>query len=319
MKHAILCAAAIAVMLCNSAHAQNYPSRPIRIVNSSAPGGGADILVRHLATRVQALAGQPVIIENKPGANGNIANELVVSAKPDGYTVLYAASSAVIANRYVMKGVTFDPMKDLEPVANTLRVGLVLAIPPNSPARTLPEFIEHLKSKTGKVLYGIPTTSVLAASELFKITTGTTGQPVNYKSMMDSAKDVTSGETDYTFIDATAGTGQAKAGRLRILGISTARRLASLPDLPTLSEAGLKDYQFVNFWGVWLPAKSPPEAITKLNAWFTQVVKTEETQKFLTEQASEPATGTPDDLRREMLEHDAMWKRIVSTARIEPQ
>lgn len=309
---------AIATLLLGGpALAQSYPSRPIRIVNSSVAGGGADVLIRFLAARVQTLAGQPVIIENKPGANGNIANELVVGAKPDGYTVLYAASSAVIANRYVMKNVSFDPMKDLEPVANTLRVPLVLAIPPNAPAKTLTEFIAHLKSKP-KVLYGIPTTSVLAASELFKIMTGTTGQAVNYKSMVDSAKDVTSGDTDYTFVDATSGTGQARAGRLRVLGVSTLKRLTAMPDLPTLAEAGLKDYEYVNFWGVWLPAKSPSEAVTKLNAWFVQVVNMPETRKFLTDQASEPAPSTPDELRKEMIDHDALWKRIVAAAKIQP-
>ncbi len=310
---------AAAVFASASATAQTYPSRPIRFVNASVAGGGGDVIVRFLASRVQTLAGQPVIVENKPGANGNIANEHVIAARPDGYTVLVAASSAVIANRFIMKGVGYDPLRDLDPVTSVFRVGLVLAVPPGSPAKTLPELVAHLKSKPDKVLYGIPATSVLGASELFKILTGTKGTAVAYKSMMDSAKDVSSGDIDYSFVDTTLGVGQAKAGRVRIIGTSTANRLAAATDVPTLAESGLKGYEYINFWAAWLPAKSPPEAATKLSDWLGQVVRMDETVKFLQDQAGEVWPSTPDGLRQQMVEHDALWKRIVTEAKIEPQ
>jgi tripartite-type tricarboxylate transporter receptor subunit TctC len=183
----------------------------------------------------------------------------------------------------------------------------------------VPELISHLKTKPAKVLHGVPTTSVLAASELFKLMTGTQGQPVNYRSMADVTKDITSGDVDYTFIDATNGLAQAKAGRMHILGTSTASRLAVAPDLPTLSEAGLKDYEYINFWGAYLAAKSPPEAIAKLSGWLDQVVRMEDTRKFLLDQASEPWPSTPESLTKQMVEHDALWQRIVKAAKIEPQ
>ncbi|HEY8579168.1 MAG TPA: tripartite tricarboxylate transporter substrate binding protein [Beijerinckiaceae bacterium] len=318
--HAVLAAAAVALAFAAApAAAQDYPTRPIRFVNSSVPGGGADVIVRFIAARVQALAGQPVVVENKPGANGAIANDFVVNAKPDGYTVLFAASSAVIANRYVMKDVTLDPLKELEPVASIFRVGLVLTTPTTSPATSLQALIAHLKSKPGKVLYGVPTTSTLAASELFKALTGTKGEPVAYKSMMDAARDVSSGDIDYTFVDTTLGVGQAKAGRLRVIGTSTARRLEAAPDVPTLAESGLAGYEYVNFWGAWMPAKSPEPAVRKLNAWLVEVANSPEGRKFLIDQAGEVAPSTPQELRDQMIEHDALWRRLVKEAKIEPK
>lgn len=308
-----------AIAAASAATAQGYPNRPIRFVNASVAGGGGDVIVRFLAQRVQAIAGQPVVVENKPGANGNIANEHVIAAKPDGYTVLVAASSAVIANKHTMKGVSWDPLKDLDPVASVFRVGLVLTVPPNSPATTLRELVAHLKAKGDKVLYGVPATSVLGASELFKILTGTKGTAVAYKSMMDAAKDVTSADIDFSFVDTTLGVGQAKGGRLRIIGTTTAKRLAAAPDVPTLAEAGLKDYEYINFWAAWLPAKSPPEAAARLSDWLGQVVRTDEAREFLQKQAGEVWPSTPQDLQRQMVEHDALWRRIVQEARIEPQ
>ncbi|MDB5569273.1 MAG: transporter substrate-binding protein [Hyphomicrobiales bacterium] len=313
-----LSAAAALCLTAGAAAAQDYPVRPIKFVNSSSAGGGADVLVRFLASKVQPLAGQPVVVENKPGANGNIANEYVLNSKPDGYTVLFAASSAVIANRYVMKDVNYDPMKDFDPVASVYRVGLVLTVPAASPAKTLPELIAHLKSKD-KVLYGVPTTSTLAASELFKIMTGTKGEQVNYKSMMEAAKDVAGGDIDYSFIDTTLGMGQAKGGRLRVIGTSTGKRLEVAPDVPTLAEAGLKDYEYINFWGAWLAGKSPPDAAAKLSGWLTQVVQTPEARKFLVDQAGEVWPSTPQGLRDQMVEHDKLWVRIVKEANIQPQ
>jgi tripartite-type tricarboxylate transporter receptor subunit TctC len=318
MKKIIICTALAFVVSAFPAVAQDYPVRPIRFVNSSAAGGGADILIRFLAAKIQPLAGQPILVENKPGAAGNIANEYVASAKPDGYTVLIAASSAMIANRYVMKDTRLDGMKDFDPVTSIFRAGFALTVPNSTPAKTLPEFITYLKGKP-KVLYGAPTISVLAASELFKLLSGTKGEAVNYKAMLDAARDVMGGETDYAFVDTVLSMAQAKAGRLRVLGVTTPQRLESVPDLTTLSEAGLKDYEYVNFWGVWLPAKSPPDVTAKLNGWFNQVIKSEEGHKYLVDQSSEPWPSTPDGLRTQMIEHDAMWRKIVKQANIQPQ
>jgi tripartite-type tricarboxylate transporter receptor subunit TctC len=319
MRKLAICTAFIFTASAFAAVAQDYPTRPIRFVNSSAAGGGADVLIRFLAAKIQPLAGQPILVENKPGAGGNIANEYVAGSKPDGYTVLIAASSAMIANRYVMKDTRLDGMKDFDPVTSIFRAGFALTVPNSSPAKTVPELITFLKSKPTKVLFGSPTVSVLAASELFKLLSGTNGEPVNYKAMLDAARDVISGDVDYAFVDTVLGMGQARAGRLRVLGVTTPKRLESVPDVATVREAGLEGYEYVNFWGVWLPAKSPPDATSKLNRWFNDVIKSDEGHKFLVDQSSEPWPSTPDELRAHMVEHDAMWQKIVKQANIQPQ
>jgi len=299
--------------------AQTFPDRPIKLVVSSPAGGGADLLVRFVAAKMQPMAGQPVIVENKPGANGNIANDYVANAKPDGYTVLFAASSAIIANRYVMKDVTFDAMKELEPVGSVFRIGMVLTVPPSSPIKSVQQLIEHLKAKKTKILYGVPTTSVLGGSALFKLVTGTNGEGVNYKSMMDASRDVSSGDIDYSFLDTTLGMGQERAGRLRVLAVSTATRLDSAPNVPTMKEAGVKDYEYINFWGVWLPAKTPSAIALKLNGWLSEIIQTPDGRKFITDSAGEVWPSTPDGLRTQMVEHDDLWKRLVKDVGIEPQ
>jgi len=308
-----------ATLFASTSMAQTYPDRPIKLVVSSPAGGGADLLVRFIAAKMQPMAGQPVIVENKPGANGNIANDYVANAKPDGYTVLFAASSAIIANRYVMKGVTYDAMKDFEPVGSVFRVGLVLTVPPNSPFKTVQELVAGLRSKDSKILYGVPTTSVLGSSALFKIATGTNGEAVNYKSMLDASRDVSSGDIDYSFLDTTLGVGQERAGRLRVLAATTPTRLEAAPNVPTMKEAGIKDYEYINFWGVWLPAKTPSPVALKLNGWLGEVMKSPEGKKFIADNAGEVWLSTPAGLHDQMVEHDQLWQRIVKESGITPQ
>jgi tripartite-type tricarboxylate transporter receptor subunit TctC len=318
MIRSLMFAAASALAILPSA-AQTYPDRPIKLVVSSAAGGGADLLVRFVGAKMQPLAGQPVVVENKPGANGNIANDFVANAKPDGYTVLFAPSSAIIANRFVMKDVNFDAMKDFEPVGSVFRIGMVLAVPPSSPARNVGDLIAALKTKKTKILYGVPATSVLGGTALFKIASGTNGEGVNYKSMLDASRDVASGDIDYSFLDTTLGLGQEKAGRLRVLAVTTPTRLEAAPDTPTMMEAGVKDYSYINFWGVWLPAKTPPAIALRLNHWLNEIIQSPEGRKFIIDGAGEVWTSTPEELRAQMVEHDQLWQRIVAEAGITPQ
>ncbi|MDF2114544.1 tripartite tricarboxylate transporter substrate binding protein [Roseiarcaceae bacterium H3SJ34-1] len=308
-----------AALLASPTAAQTFPDRPIKLVVSSAAGGGADLLVRFIAAKMQPLAGQPVVVENKPGANGNIANDYVANAKPDGYTVLFAASSAIIANRYVMKDVTYDAMKDFEPVGSVFRVGMVLTVPPNSPYKTVADLVSALKTKQSKILYGVPTTSVLGGSALFKIATGTNGEAVNYKSMLDASRDVSSGDIDYSFLDTTLGVAQERAGRLKVLAATTPTRLEAAPNVPTMKEAGIKDYEYINFWGVWLPAKTPSAIAQRLNGWLGEVIKSPEGKKFIADNAGEIWLSTPQELRAQMIEHDKLWQRIVKDSGITPQ
>jgi tripartite-type tricarboxylate transporter receptor subunit TctC len=298
---------------------QNWPTRTIHFVNPSAAGGGADILIRWLASKVQPLAGVPVVVENKTGANANLATELVVGSRPDGYTVLFNSSSAVIANPFVMKDLNYDPDKDLAPVASVFNMGLAFAVPPQTPANNLQEFVEYLRKKKTPILYGVPVVSVLGASALFQEMSKTKGTQVNYKTMADALKDISGGDIDFGFIDATLGVANARSGRIKLFGVSPPARLPSAPNVPTLAEAGLPGYSYVNFWAAWMPAGSPPQAIAKLQQWLNEVCSTQEAKDFFLSQSVEVAPSSSARLRDMMKEHHELWVGLAKAANITPQ
>jgi tripartite-type tricarboxylate transporter receptor subunit TctC len=311
---ALVCAAVSA-----PARAEDFPTRPIYVVTSSPPGGGGDVLVRFLAQKMSALANQTVVVENKPGAGGNIATDFVANAKPDGYTMLAAPSSTVIANKYVIKGTRTDPLRDLTAVAPFLQVGNAFVVNPSVTAKDAREYAESLRNRPKPILYGVPTASALATAQMFLTATHLSGTQVGYKSMVDAASGVAAGELDFAFIDTTLAIGQAKQGRLRILAVSPKKRLASAPDLPTIAESGIGDFDYVNFWAVWLPAKAPAEIVKKLAGWIGEAVDDPATKAFFQAQGTEALKSTPDELTARMKAHNEQWLDIVKAAKIEPQ
>jgi tripartite-type tricarboxylate transporter receptor subunit TctC len=301
------------------AMAQDYPNRPIHIVTSSPPGGGGDVLVRFLAQKVAPLSGTTVVVENRAGAGGNIAVDAVVNARPDGYTLVAAPSSTVIANRFVIKDTRYDPLRDLAPVAPFLQVGNALAVNPKTQATNAKDYVEELRRAGRPILYGVPTVSAMATAQLFLSMTGLSGTAVNYKSMVDAASGVAAGELDFAFLDTTLAMAQARQNRLKVLAVSTAKRLASAPDVPTIRESGVGDFEYVNFWAVWAPARTPDDAVAKLSRWINQAVAMDETKEFFLKQGTEALTGSSADLAARMKAHNDQWVEIVKAAKIEPQ
>jgi tripartite-type tricarboxylate transporter receptor subunit TctC len=299
--------------------AQDFPTRAIHIVTSSPPGGGGDVLVRFLAQKISVLSGQTVVVENKPGAGGNIATDFVANAKPDGYTMLAAPSSTVIANRFVIKDTRTDPLRDLTAVAPFLQVGNALAVNPKVTAANAKEYAEELRRSSKPILYGVPTASSLATAQMFLSMTGLSGTQVAYKSMVDAASGVAAGELDFAFLDTTLATGQAKQGRLRILAVSPQKRIASAPDLPTIAESGIGNFDYINFWAVWLPAKAPDDVVQKLAKWIGEAVDDPATKAFFLAQGAEPLKSSPEELTARMKTHNDQWLEIVKAAKIEPQ
>jgi tripartite-type tricarboxylate transporter receptor subunit TctC len=175
------------------------------------------------------------------------------------------------------------------------------------------------KAEKGEVFFGVPTASSLASAQLYLTLTGLKATRVNYKSMGDAASDVAAGEIDFAFVDTTLAVAQAKQGRVRVLAVSPAERLAGSPELPTMEEAGLKGYQYINFWAAWLPAKAPADIVAKLAGWFNAVSTTEETKQFLVRQGSDPAHGTPAELEQMMKDHHQQWVEIAREAHLVPQ
>jgi tripartite-type tricarboxylate transporter receptor subunit TctC len=301
------------------ASAQDYPARDITTVCPFAAGTGADITVRYFSAKLSDVLGRPVIVLNKAGATGNIASETVAKAKPDGYTIsITPASSTMAAAPHLYKKLPFDPVKDFTPVTTLASLSFVLIVDARKPIHSVADLIAHLKARDGGFYGGSNNTGIVAA-ELFKDAIGIDAKRVAYKNIADSVNDMIAGHTDFTFTDATWVVEQAKAGRIRALAVTSARRSSVLPDVPTLAEAGFPGIELEPWWGVFLPAGAPQPVVTKLASAFDRILAMPETTEFLTRFANEPFPGTPDSLRDLLAKEIKRWGELVKLAKIEPQ
>jgi tripartite-type tricarboxylate transporter receptor subunit TctC len=315
----VACVASLLVSLLPPAHAQDYPVRDITTVCPFAAGTGADITVRYFSAKLSDVLRKPVIVLNKAGATGNIASETVAKAKPDGYTIsITPASSTMAAAPHLYKKLPFDPVKDFTPVATLASLPFVLIVDAKKPIHSVAGLIAHLKARDGGFYGGSNNTGIVAA-ELFKDATGIDARRVAYKNIADSVNDMIAGHTDFTFTDATWVVEQAKAGRIRALAVTSARRSSVLPDVPTLAEAGFPGIELEPWWGVFLPAGAPRPVVTKLASAFDRILAMPETTEFLTRFANEPFPGTPDSLRDLLAKEIKRWGELVKLAKIEPQ
>lgn len=313
-------AAAISLAATGPAAAQTaYPDRPVKVVIGFPAGSGADILCRYFIDRLGPVSGGTFIVENKPGATGNIGSESVARAKPDGYTLLVGASSNMAGGPNIYKNLTWHPQKDFEPVTTYAQLGFVLTIAAASPARTVAEFTQLMKAKGGKATFGFGNTSGLAASSLYAHEAGFPVTSVAYKGNPQAVSDAAGGQIDYVFSDAVFAMGQEKAGKVRLLAATTPQRLSSLPDLPTMKEVGLGNATIAPWWAMFAPAKTPPDIIAKLEGWLNKVSSAPETKEFLEKQGAEPLPGNQAKTR-EMLDQSLKeWARIVALVKIDPQ
>jgi tripartite-type tricarboxylate transporter receptor subunit TctC len=301
------------------ASAQDYPARDITTVCPFAAGTGADITVRYFSAKLSDVLGRPVIVLNKAGATGNIASETVAKAKPDGYTIsITPASSTMAAAPHLYKKLPFDPVKDFTPVTTLASLSFVLIVDARKPIHSVADLIAHLKARDGGFYGGSNNTGIVAA-ELFKDAIGIDAKRVAYKNIADSVNDMIAGHTDFTFTDATWVVEQAKAGRIRALAVTSARRSSVLPDVPTLAEAGFPGIELEPWWGVFLPAGAPQPVVTRLASAFDRILAMPETTEFLTRFANEPFPGTPDSLRDLLAKEIKRWGELVKLSKIEPQ
>src|SRR5664279_3267627 len=277
---------AASLLFASGASAQNaaadFPSRPIRIIVCVPAGGGVDTVTRIVADGMQKRLGQPVIVENRAGAAGNIGAEAVFTAVPDGYTLLAAQPSPLTINPLLYKQLAFDPTK-FEPVAIMTSVANVLLVRADFPAKTAQEFIAFAKANPGKINYasqGIGTTSHLTAA-LFETVTGTKLVHVPYKGTAPALNDIISGQVDMIFMELASAIKLHQAGRARILAVATNKRIDTLPDVPTLAEAGVKNFESGTWNAIAAPPKTPPAIVAKLNAAINDVLKSPEAQAHL--------------------------------------
>jgi len=301
------------------ANAQDYPIKDITTVCPFAAGTGADITVRYFSTKLSEVLGKPVIVLNKAGATGNIASETVAKARPDGYTIsITPASSTMAAAPHLYKRLPFDPVKDFAPVTMLASLPFVLIVDAKKPIHSIADLIEHLVARDGGFYGGSNNTGIVAA-ELFKAAAKIDTKRVAYRNIADSVTDMIAGHTDFTFTDATWVVEQAKAGRVRAIAVTSAKRSSVLPDVPTLAEAGYPGIELTPWWGVFVPAGTPQPIITKLASSFERILAMPETSEFLTKFANEPFPGTPDSLRDLLAREIKRWGELIALAKIEPQ
>lgn len=247
--------------------AQEWPSKPIKLVVNFAPGGAADVLARAVAPTLSQQLGQPVVIENKPGAGGNIGVAEVVRAPKDGYTLLLSSGGAVSINPLIYTNLHFDPAKDLTPVAAVARIHLYLETHPSVPAKTLPEFVNYLKANPGKLSYGSPGqgSSPHLAGEMFKRMAKVEATHVPYKGAAPALTDVLSGQLQFWF-DSGTGLKHVEAGKLNLLAVGGSKRSAQYPNVPTLAESGLPGFDADTLFGIYAPAGTPDAVVHRVRA-----------------------------------------------------
>jgi len=297
-----------------------YPDRPIKIICAYAAGGGGDLMVRWYANALKDLIGKPVTVENKVGANGHLGNQAAMDARPDGYTMIITGASAYVGNPLLMKGIDYDPMVALAPVTTLNELGLILVVNPKLPVRSVAELTAFIKDKNGKALYGVQTSSALVATNLYLQRIGAEATRVNYKSAGDAASDIVAGLIDFYFPDATLAMAQAAQGRLRMLASTPARRVSVAPDLPTMQEAGVPDFDYSVVWAAWFPKGTPEPIIRQMHDWLIQIVERPETRKFLFDAGADPRPSSSPAQMSEVIrgEYDK-WRRIVQAARIDKE
>lgn len=309
-----------AIAFAGIAFAQEYPVRDIRSICNFPPGSGADILVRYFSDRLAKLTERNVIVENKAGAQGNIATDFVAKAKPDGYTIMITpASSTLAAAPHLFKQLPFDPIKDFAPVATIAKLTFVVTVDATKPIRSIAELNQYLKGRPGDGLFGATNNSGMVSGTILRDTSGLKTTYVPYKVVTDMVNDMVRGEIDFVVTDATWTFGQIKAGRVRALAVTSPTRASAMPDVPTMIEAGFPGFDVTPWWGVVVPAGTPKAVVDRLSALFNQIATSEETKSFLQRTATDSFPGNAESMAALLKADLERWGRYVKLAKIEPQ
>ena len=293
--------------------AEVYPSKPIRIVAPFPPGGPADILSRIIGHKLSQSWGQQVIVDNRPGAGGNIGADLVAKAAPDGYTLLlgFVGTHAINASLYAK--MPYDNVKDFEPVSQIAAVTIVLVVHPSVPALSIKELIALAKSKPGQLTFGSPGngTPQHLAGQLFNTMAGVEMLHVPYKGAVPALTDLIGGQVSMIFSSMPPALPLVKTGKIRALGVTSATRSPAAPAIPTITESGLPGYEVNNWYGILAPRGTPKEIVSKLNAEIVKILNMPDVKESLAVQGAEPVSGTPEQFAAYIKEETEKWAKIV--------
>ncbi|KRB82152.1 Bug family tripartite tricarboxylate transporter substrate binding protein [Noviherbaspirillum sp. Root189] len=298
------------------AQAQAYPSKPIRLVVPYSPGGGADNAARVIANTLSSNLGQQVVIENRPGGSGIIGAQTVARAEPDGYTVLYDASAFAV-NPAIRK-MPFDAVKDLMPVSLAVTVPNVFVVPPTAPYKTVQEFLDYARKNPGKLTYASYGAGSAAhlIGELLKNQAKIDLLHVPYKGGAPALTDVMGGQVDSYFANAASGLTYVKSGKLRALAVTSTKRMANLPDVPTLAESGFKNFEVLEWNGFFVPKGTPNDVVARLNKEIQTALKDAGTRQKLEGLGLDPIGSSPDEFAKFLQTEMSRWAALVKTNKI---
>jgi tripartite-type tricarboxylate transporter receptor subunit TctC len=298
------------------AAAQDYPSKPIHIIVGYAAGGGNDIIVRVMAPEMTKGLGQPIIVENKPGAQGIIASEVVAKAAPDGYTILMGPSGPMTINPATYSKLPYDPVRDFAPISQICQFPLLVTVDAKLPIRSVQELIAYAKANPGKANYASSAGIFQVTTELFKQKTGTRFEMIPYKSSGESVQAVLSGQVVLTIVDPPPATGPLKAGTLRALAVTSGKRHASWPDVPTMAEAGVPDMEVPVWTAFFAPAKTPRAIVARLQKEVARVVQTPEVKQRFGEMGLDPVGSSSQELGAIVARDIAKYTAVAKAAHI---
>jgi tripartite-type tricarboxylate transporter receptor subunit TctC len=294
-----------------------YPSKPIRMLVGFAPGGGTDTTARALTPKLSERLGVQVIVDNRPGAAGNIATDLTTKAPPDGYTILMGTIAALAINPTLYGNLPFDPLNDLAPVTRAVDSTNILVVHPSMPVKTVKELVGLAKAKS--LNGGSSGVGGAGHLELFNVLAGTKITHVPYKGGGPAMTDLLGGQINLIFATAASAVPHVKSGKINALAVTTSNRSKLVPDLPTVAEAGLKGFEANNWYGVVVPAKTPRPIIDRLNREFTAVLKMPEIQEILFKQGLDAAPSTPEAFGTYIKSETAKWAKVIKVSGAKPE
>jgi tripartite-type tricarboxylate transporter receptor subunit TctC len=293
--------------------AEPFPNKPVRIVVPFTPGGSTDILARAIGQKLGEAWGQPVVVENKPGAGGNVGVELVAKAPPDGHTIVMGHVGTFAANPALYKSLPYDPVKDFAPITLVALVPNVLVVGPSVKARSLSELVAYAKANPGKLDYGSGGNGSAAhlATEYFKLRTGVDLQHVPYKGTGPAVTDLLGGQIGVMITGALPLMQHIKSGKLRALAVASPKRLAILPDVPTIAESGYPGFAAVQWYGLFAPAATPPDVVATIYRDAVKALKDPSVAERLASEGAEPVGDTPAEFAAFVKSEIALWGKVI--------
>jgi tripartite-type tricarboxylate transporter receptor subunit TctC len=316
-----MAAAPHAVLAAAQESAESYPSRPVRLIAPFVPGGPTDIVARLVAQRMSDNTKQPVVVENRGGAGGSVGMQLAANSTPDGYTLVLGSSGNLAVNPALDPKLPYDTFRDFQPLTQTTSGPQILVIPMSLPVKTVQDFIALAKAKPGQLNYasgGTGTTTHLGP-ELFKLATGVNIVHVPYKGTGQALTDVISGQVQMMMSSALPAIPHVKAGRLRGLGVTSAKRAAAYPELPTLSEAGVPGFETTSWHGMLVPAKTPPAIVRRVHAELVKALSAPDVKEKFAGLGMEVVANRPDEFAAYIKSENVKWTKVIKTIGLKPE